>query len=393
MSNIPPPSANPGQASPSADSGTGHIAARGRTMQPTPGTGNTTVPGLADRFPWRLFWFSLAVIVLGNGFSVELHTWVDAVAESSPCNLAVALFFTALAAAGLWFCARTLFRNRFSRAPVIPALVGALLCGHWLALDAHHFVETFHWHPLALAGIGAVLVLVFSWLLHHWRSDLETGRSLKCKPAKDWLDEGNIARALVLTISKPNCTIMLSPSQEIHAHLSSGEAKVDLTGQLTEDLKAIDKSWKAGVAKPNWQQLMRAVEPHVGNLKCVYLLGSGQSRLQDAKLFLRPYLPENQIEILDLAPPKNLEDFDEVLALLRNEVITPLARKSVKPHQIAIDITGGFKIPSVAGAVLTLNRTVVCQYVQSTGSEAEKKESGLRPYIYDFRWDKSLELP
>lgn len=54
-----------------------------------------------------------------------------------------------------------------------------------------------------------------------------------------------------------------------------------------------------------------------------------------------------------------------------------------------MEVTGGYKITSIAGAVLTLNRKVVCQYVQSDGP---LPRAGLAPFIYDFRWDPSLNI-
>jgi hypothetical protein len=51
------------------------------------------------------------------------------------------------------------------------------------------------------------------------------------------------------------------------------------------------------------------------------------------------------------------------------------------PGSVVVDVTGGFKVTSIAGAVVTLRRECVCQYVPTE----DVPGSGREPLIYDFR--------
>ncbi len=56
-------------------------------------------------------------------------------------------------------------------------------------------------------------------------------------------------------------------------------------------------------------------------------------------------------------------------------------RDGLDPRSVTVDVTGGFKVTSIAGAVVTLRRECVCQYVPTE----DVRDSGRDPLIYDFR--------
>jgi hypothetical protein len=63
-----------------------------------------------------------------------------------------------------------------------------------------------------------------------------------------------------------------------------------------------------------------------------------------------------------------------------------MRKRGFESSRIAIDVTGGQKTASIAGAVLTLNRSTVVQYVQTEAREE------IEAYIYDLRLDSPPEF-
>ena len=47
------------------------------------------------------------------------------------------------------------------------------------------------------------------------------------------------------------------------------------------------------------------------------------------------------------------------------EINTSLREQNLQPGQVLVDVTGGQKVTSIAGAVLTLNNELRFQYVQT----------------------------
>jgi hypothetical protein len=272
---------------------------------------------------------------------------------------------------------------------MVPLAVGILLCGHWIALDVHHSLA--QCNPWLLIVGGAALVWVASLAAQHWRHHLEMGRSLERNPAQMYLQSHKI-RALILTVSKPGTIPVFAADQPEGPHVTVPPPKnmppatepIQLAGKsLADDIAAAGKwFW-------NWQQLLRALQPHQTTVERVILLGSNDSQLPVARQLLAGYLPQLDEKRLTCLPAVDIENFDAIIGVLRTLVIEELPKAGLRPQEIAIDITGGIKIASVAGAVLTLNHAVVCQYVQTDGLNAKGTPE---PFIYDFRWDKSLVI-
>ncbi|MDB4948551.1 MAG: hypothetical protein JWM27_1200 [Gemmatimonadetes bacterium] len=127
-----------------------------------------------------------------------------------------------------------------------------------------------------------------------------------------------------------------------------------------------------------WQQMLRGIEPHVGHLEHVHLFGSDDSKgkedgtwrnLPKAKEFLTEYLPG--VDIHDDAPAVN---FDSILGL-KNVMVetigwlgsqTGRGGRRLRPQDVILDVTGGLKPTSIAGAVVTINCGVNFQYVHTT---------------------------
>ena len=184
-----------------------------------------------------------------------------------------------------------------------------------------------------------------------------------------------------------------------HVVLKDGDKQCDLAGSpatLGLDINAITSSriyW-------NWQQLLRALRG-MSQLEVVYLLGSPDSAtykpepvnsegrrpefqpgfkqkpgsgkgsydyLGLCRAFLIPYLPSIPFErtpaIIPWAKPVDFENFNALTKELR--VITASLRSGgLEASQILVDVTGGQKVTSIAGAVLTVSNELRFQYVQT----------------------------
>jgi len=139
--------------------------------------------------------------------------------------------------------------------------------------------------------------------------------------------------------------------------------KVELSGDLISDIKNLEDAKSRGL-KWNWQQLLRALVPHKDKITHIYLLGSPDPNgsykwLDSASEIIKCYV---NVEVIKYDKPVDFEDFDSLLESI-NLCINKLKEKKIKDKDIIIDITGGMKTASVAGAIATLNTRVTFQYV------------------------------
>lgn len=141
-----------------------------------------------------------------------------------------------------------------------------------------------------------------------------------------------------------------------------------LSGKIEEDIKSSKFIW-------NWQQVLRALTPHVdGNiLKRVHLIGSSGDtgsalQLEECKKFLGRYLGDG-IEITCDPNAVEFEDIDMLIKHLK-AVIKKLRRENYPAEDIMIDTTGGMKTTSIAAAMVTLNNPDLhFQYVPTASKD------------------------
>ncbi len=141
---------------------------------------------------------------------------------------------------------------------------------------------------------------------------------------------------------------------------------ITLTGKIDEDIKPSKSRW-------NWQQLLRAVIPHLGTLERVHLIGSvgdrgSISQLKDCKKFLGYYLGDG-VEISCDPCAVEFEDIDILTEHLK-VVIKRLRRENYRVEDIMLDTTGGMKTTSIAAAMVTLNNPDLhFQYVPTVSKD------------------------
>ncbi len=199
----------------------------------------------------------------------------------------------------------------------------------------------------SLAGVAAAFALS-AYALFHKRADFQAVRTLSQRPARPH-------QGLVLLLSPPSL-----PLEDDGPGFRVGG--VALTGtDLDADVEALS------AVRWSWQQLLRALRPHRDSLRHVYLIGSGGHRgsfahLPDAERLVRAYLPGAAVHRVACAVDfEHLGELQECVAA----AVSLLLEKGLRKEEVMIDVTGGQKTASIAGAVITLNSNVTFQYVQT----------------------------
>lgn len=346
----------------------------------------------SDRFPWILFLVALGAVTGGHWLATRLFHL--AVHGAHFAGMVVSLVATCLFALALRHAHHRHPHPREKRHAALQFLLVWFVFGSgiWFALAAEEWLlhGAFHLehHLGVFLSIGFVFVVGFSFLHSRLSPGFQRPRSFRPVRACE-LPVDQRFQALVICVSARNLPCVLAPSPEVppktHAlvTLGSGEGIAKLLGvSAKEDSDEIDRA--ASVAheearraaqaagrptprKPywNWQQLLRAIAPHP-QLAIVRLIGSpGDSgsfdQLSDCCRFLAPYLPNCDLTFVPDAV--DFENFDRLVETVRGLLGKDLARTPA--HHIGIDVTGGQKVTSIAGAALTMNRELRFQYVQT----------------------------
>ena len=167
--------------------------------------------------------------------------------------------------------------------------------------------------------------------------------------------------------------ILLSPSEprlpvkivDDFKFLDGKTLKVDLSGRsrnVEKDIAELNKiRW-------NWQQILRGLSPHRSSLEHVYLVGSKGDNgsfkdLDKATNFIGKYFKNIRIAKHDRAI--DFENFDVLVKALERAILL-LKKHDFTEKDIVIDVTGGQKTTSIAGAMITINSVVTFQYVQTS---------------------------
>lgn len=240
---------------------------------------------------------------------------------------------------------------------IISALLTLFLSG--MAGNAMYELLCNVWFPVWAKNKGFVALSVVSALavsfliLFYNRRAFQGVRSLKheiCKKPHP---------CLVIFLSPPGRAVFTDKTFSITL---DGKK---LLNTLDEDINLLD-----GTRWP-WQQMLRGLRPHGkgDTLKHVYLIGSlttsiagSYDSLIHAEQMIKNYFPHVKVETY--SEPVHFENFDDIVDVL-TDVIRALTRHGYKEKQIIVDVTGGQKITSIAGAVVTFNSGVTFQYVQT----------------------------
>ncbi|MBU0567264.1 hypothetical protein KJ693_06480 [bacterium] len=242
-------------------------------------------------------------------------------------------------------------------------VVVAILAGEWAggslqALIARLFSLS-EWLELLISIFILLACLIVLYRIRYAFMPFRTLSSHPCEPHKGLiilLSTSNIPVA----ISKDSFPLVIKNWKKEEAELKGDSLEKDI-----ESLDAFDKK-----ARWNWQQLLRGLTPHKEDLQTVYLIGSKDGQipgswhdLDNVENLIKRYFSEAEIKKLD--SPVDFEDFDEIMTAVI-KAISWTKEKGISDKDIVVDITGGQKTASIAGAVVTMNKKVTFQYVQTS---------------------------
>jgi hypothetical protein len=180
--------------------------------------------------------------------------------------------------------------------------------------------------------------------------------------------------------------LFLSDLDVFRGGYSNGVPEViALSDDLEADIKTIECLKKTQRLMWRWEMPLRAIMHHIGRLKTITIVCSSKSLLQapwfcailhryealkDVTLWIygkeshRPYLVE--CKDLQNRPLEgwDFEAFDDLSRALLWR-LRMFREVGVSEKEIMIDFTGGQKVTSVVAAMVTINRKVKTQYVQT----------------------------
>jgi hypothetical protein len=257
--------------------------------------------------------------------------------------------------------------SKFKNIPLVGiiALLSTIVTGSWVAdglkgeaLFSEWFPDLKEWKLLATLGALMLFLLSIIWL-YNYRKVFLAVKTLEqlysCKPHA----------CLILLMSTPN--IVPSGFSFPLKIIDKSGYETTLKGvSLKEDIEALNS-----INYWNWQQLLRGIIPHQSSLKYPYLIGSKDSGrmkgsfgfLDNAETLIKKYCPYVK-KIFKAEVPVNFEDLKELTKIIYTAV-QELKELKIDEEDIIIDVTGGQKTTSIAGAVVTLNSQVTFQYVQT----------------------------
>ena len=256
-----------------------------------------------------------------------------------------------------------------------------LISGSWLADGFKGEVLFSDWFDSFANRAWGLLVAFVVFLassyglfrLRHAFANIQSLSWHKCDPHK----------SLILLVSTPTPEIELDAdsrtlrfeNKEIQQSESDDLPKeIELSKCLHQDIENLDKLEKENRSyRWNWQQMMRAIRPHIDpekRLLRLHLIGStdGSSKHLDlCKKWLEGYLPG--VEITRDESGVNFGNFNAMVRHIQK--IIDEQKKGGKgkvkftDKDIVVDVTGGTTTASIAGASTTLNTRVTFQYVQT----------------------------
>lgn len=226
-----------------------------------------------------------------------------------------------------------------------------LFAGWWKGAEQHQVLIT----------VLCVLAFILFFLgLYRYRNDFRSVHLYS-------LQQGQAVKphqCVIFFVSPPVITPLFASEE---AGVRVGD--LELGGlSLDDDIGRLDASmWR-------WQQMLRGLKPHCEceTVRQVWLIGSVDSgqgpseqgsfrSLAAASSLLQRYCPWAQVRQYAVAVP--FEDFNRLKHALE-DVINGLLRSGFGSEDIVVDVTGGQKTTSIAGAAVTLGSRVTFQYVQ-----------------------------
>lgn len=260
----------------------------------------------------------------------------------------------------------------------IIAAMSTIITGNWASgvLKGEVPFKVFDPLPTISAWIvivSTVALFILSFLmLYKYRLSFFPVKSLS-------MDEVTPHKCLIIPISTPY-PLGLGRESDVRISNENGAYKISVKKSetwievpqngITDDIMLLEGTrW-------SWQNMLRCIEPHKDRLKHIYLIGSlggkgSYELLCVAEFLIKHYLKDRNLKVHKHPAPVDFEDVDGLITAF-NKAIAAFKEEGIAERAIIIDITGGQKPVSIAGAVVTLNKNVTFQYVQTIPDESGK---------------------
>lgn len=169
-------------------------------------------------------------------------------------------------------------------------------------------------------------------------------------------------RAIIMTASTPSGYKIELSAEKVT--IQTNTSNVSLSGDIIKDMDQLDRL--------NLQQFLRALKPHLGELKWLFLVGSGGKNgsfecLKEFERVVRHYVGDS-VQIFHRGSDHlSFEDLEGVYQEFKSCINSLSKGHRVSHGEIMIDVTGGTKTASIAAALATLeHEDIELQYAQTT---------------------------
>lgn len=166
-----------------------------------------------------------------------------------------------------------------------------------------------------------------------------------------------------LIFNEEDCAIKLT-------YKGSDISPTILLHSVTDKEKAFDDFTEQIQNKWSWQQILRGVKPHRNKLTHIIFIPTKVTDHLFPKVvqLIHTFLPN-----VDIRKGQFSEKGDfELLMYDFERAIIEIKKEKIRESEIVIDVTGGQKTQSIAGAVVTLKKNVTFQYVDTNDKDSIK---------------------
>ena len=274
------------------------------------------------------------------------------------------------------------FLKRILKRTLVFLLVLLVLSsGSWVADGIKGEVLFLDWFGSWGLSVAIFVFFAASGLLYRLRrafANIQTLSEHECDPHKSLILLVSTptlgieldAKSRMLRFDKTKFNIPKEIIKSLDGQILPSWIQIPLSNNLHRDIESLDK-----LPRWNWQQMMRAIRPHIApedRLLRLHLIGSTGGRgslghLDSCKKWLKGYLPGVEITRDELGV-----DFGKFNAMVQHiQKVIDEQKKGGKgkvkftDKDIVIDVTGGTTTASIAGASTTLNTKVTFQYVDT----------------------------
>lgn len=166
----------------------------------------------------------------------------------------------------------------------------------------------------------------------------------------------------------------VEPPINNQGQFTAGRLPVVLNRACPEDILGDAELLANSNCRWNWEMILRAIYPHIKELKTLHLIGSNGKEgsfceLQVCRDWLQGYFASTEVALQCYSEPVDFNEFAEIEKTI--EVILHKEKKTGTHHRnICIDVTGGMKPTSIAAAMTTYRSELSIQYVHTNSKEA-----------------------